>query len=117
MQNDGHTLAGHFLTVAVFPHQGFRCMSECFQTRQSQKAARPLDRVNQPENIAQNLHIVWFLLKLHKLNVNNVETFVGFSQEFAQKIVHISPLVQHAHLSTQPTSNPQQTGFRLIQQR
>jgi hypothetical protein len=66
------------------------------ESRQAKEAARTLDRVNQAENIAEDLGVVWFLFETHKLDVDHVEAFVSFGQEFAEQIVHGNGLRRQA---------------------
>ena len=74
--------------VAILTHQRFGGMGQRLEARQAEEAARALDRVNQPEDIVENAGIIRVLLELHELNVDDVQAFMRFGQEFAEKIVH-----------------------------
>ena len=63
-------------------------MREGFEPRQSEKTAGALDGVNQPKDVAENLGVVRLLLETHELDVDHVETLVGFDQELAEQVVH-----------------------------
>ena len=80
--------AGHRHAVAKFTHQRLGCMGQRFQPRQSEKAARSLDGMDQPENVIENFRVVRILLEPHQLVIDRVETLVGFSQKFPKQIVH-----------------------------
>ena len=63
-------------------------MGQCFETRQAQKAARSLDRVNKAKDVIQNFCVVGILLEANQLVIDDVETLVGLGQELAQQIIH-----------------------------
>jgi hypothetical protein len=56
-------------------------MRQTFQPRQSKKTTCAFDRMHKAENVIEDLSVVWVLLKLHKLNVNNVKAFIGLGQK------------------------------------
>ena len=76
------------MAVAEFAHQRLAGMGQRFQPRQSEETAGALDRVNEAENVVENLRVVRILLELDQLNVHEVEALGGLGQEFAEKIVH-----------------------------
>ncbi len=90
-QRDG--LAGHRHSVAEFPHQRLGRMGQRFEARQSEKAAGAFDRMNQPEDIIENLRVVRILLETNELIIDSIETLVGFGQKFPQQIVHETGLL------------------------
>src|SRR5262249_608771 len=57
----------HRHAIAKFAHQGFGRVSQCFQSRQTEKAAGAFDRVHKAKNIAEDLAVVRFLLQTHEL--------------------------------------------------
>ncbi|CEG09169.1 hypothetical protein BN961_02591 [Afipia felis] len=63
-------------------------MGQRFEARQAEKAARPLDGVNEPENIIQDLGVIRILLKTNQLIVDGIEALVRFRQELTQQIIH-----------------------------
>ncbi len=63
-------------------------MGQCLEPRQIEEAAGPLDGMNQPENVGENLLVVGILLEPHELDVDGVETLAGLGQELTQQIVH-----------------------------
>src|SRR4051812_18231152 len=63
-------------------------MRERFQPRQSQKPARSLDRVHQPENVIQDLGVVRFLLEPNQLIIDGVQALASLRQKFTQQIIH-----------------------------
>ena len=93
-QNDGDRFAGHGHAVAKFAHQRFRRMRERGKTRQAEKSACPFDGVDEPEDVVENLGVVWILLEPHKLDIDHVEAFVGFGQEFPEQIIHAKCLLR-----------------------
>ena len=63
-ENQRHGLAGHRHAVAKLAHQRFGRMRQRFQPWQPEKAARPLDGVDQPKDVIQYLGVVRILLEL-----------------------------------------------------
>ncbi len=81
-QRDGFGLDRH--AVTEFAHQGFAGMRQRFEARQSEKAAGPLDGVNQAKDVIQNLGVVRLLFEPHQLIVDRIQAFAGFGQELPQ---------------------------------
>jgi hypothetical protein len=44
--------------------------------------------VNKAENVVEDFRVVGVLFKTDKFNVDQIEAFVGFRQEFAEKVIH-----------------------------
>ncbi|MHC2862572.1 hypothetical protein ACVIYH_003650 [Bradyrhizobium diazoefficiens] len=63
-------------------------MRQRFQSRQAEEAARPLDGVDQAEDVIQDLGVVRLLLELHQLIVDGVQALAGLRQELPQQIIH-----------------------------
>ena len=63
-------------------------MGERFQARQTEKAAGALDRVDEAENVVEDLGVVGVLLETHEFYVDYVDAFVRLGKELPQKIVH-----------------------------
>lgn len=63
------------------------------QPRKPQKAARSFDRVNKPEDAADKLRIFGILLQPNQLHIELSDALIGFSQEVAQQIIHVSILI------------------------
>ena len=85
-QRDG--FAGDRHPVAEFAHQGFGGMRERFQPRQPEEAAGPFDRVDEAEDVAEDVRVVRLLLEANELHVDRVEALVRLGQELAQQVVH-----------------------------
>ena len=47
-----------------------------------------VDRVNKAKNVVEDFRVVGILFKTDKFNVDQIEAFVGFRQEFAEKVIH-----------------------------
>ena len=63
-------------------------MRERFQARKPEESACAFDRVNEAEDVIEDLRVVWFLLETHELDVDGVEAFIRLSEEFAEQVVH-----------------------------
>ena len=63
-------------------------MGERLEPRQSKKAARAFDGVNEAENVAEDLAVIWLSLKAHQLRVNVIEAFGGLGQKFTPQLIH-----------------------------
>ena len=63
-------------------------MRDGFKARQADEAARALDGVNQAENVVERRLVAGITLEAHKLDVDHVEAFSRFRQEFTEQIVH-----------------------------
>ena len=87
-QDERHGVRGDRDAVAELAHQRFRRVRQYFQARQAEETTGALDRVNQAENIVENLCVVRLLLELYELNIDNIETFFGFGQKFCEQIIH-----------------------------
>ena len=87
-ENDADALNRDGSAVAVLAHQRFGRMGELGEPVQAEKAARPFDGVDQPEDGVEHLGIVRLLLEAHELNVELIESLPGFGQEFTQELVH-----------------------------
>ena len=68
--------------VAILAHQRFGRVRQLGEAVQTEKAARPFDGVDQPEDGVEHLGIVRLLLEAHELDVELVEALAGFGQEF-----------------------------------
>jgi hypothetical protein len=87
-QNKRHRFARRRSTVAKLAHERLGCVSKRLQTWQAEKAASAFDRVDEAENIIENLGVVWILFETHELDVDHVETFVRLGDKFPQQVVH-----------------------------
>ena len=82
-ENQGHRarrdLQGPFPKLAqnVLPGMGDR-----FKPGQAQKAAGPLDRMDQPEDILKDCSVLGILLELHPFDVENRRALGAFREEF-----------------------------------
>ena len=74
--------------IAEFPQQSLARMRQRLEARQSDEPARPLDGVNQPEDVVQRRLVAWIALEAHQLHIDHVEALGGLGQEFTQQIVH-----------------------------
>ncbi len=83
-QDQTHRVAGDRHAVAEFAHQGLAGMGQRFQSRQSQKAARALDGVDEAEDVIQYLGVVRILLEPHQLIVDRVQALAGLGQKLPQ---------------------------------
>jgi hypothetical protein len=64
--------------------------------------------VHEPENVIEDLRVVRIGLELYQLDVDNIQTLVGFRQEFPKQIIHRNTL-----LGTQPLLPKEDGGKRL----
>jgi hypothetical protein len=87
-QNEGDGLAGDRGAVAEVAHQGFGRMGERFQPRQAEEAAGPLDGVDEPKNVVENLGVVGIMLETNELDTYDVDAFIRLGQEVPQQLVH-----------------------------
>ena len=85
-ERDG--FAGDRRAIAEIAHQGFGGVGQRFEPRQSEKAAGPLDGVNEAKDVAENLGVVRILLEANQLHIDNIKAFARLREEFAQQIVH-----------------------------
>jgi hypothetical protein len=107
-QDQRDRLTGHRHAVAELAHQRFGGMRECFQPRQAEKAAGPLDGVNKAEDVIQNLGVVRFLLEPHQLIVDRIQALAGLRQKLPQQIIHETGLrTQRRARSTRPSKRGQ----------
>src|SRR5262245_42271929 len=95
-ENERDRLARGWCAVAKPPHQSLGCMCERFEAWQPKKPASPLNGMDQPEDIIENLCVVRILLETHELDVDYVETLVGLGDRFPQKVVHKKRLHRRA---------------------
>ncbi|MCY1383471.1 hypothetical protein D9M69_715970 [compost metagenome] len=63
-------------------------MGQGFQPRQADEAAGALDRVDQPENVPQDIAVVGVLLEADEFPIDRVEILAGLRQELLQQLVH-----------------------------
>jgi hypothetical protein len=61
---------------------------ERLKARQPKKAARSFDGVNESENVAENLAVIWLSLKAHQLCVDVIEVFGCLGQKLTQQLIH-----------------------------
>ena len=57
-------------------------MGDRFKPGQAQKAAGPLDRMDQPEDILKDRSVLGILLELHQFDVENRKALGAFREEF-----------------------------------
>ena len=57
-------------------------MGDRFEPGQAQKAAGPLDRMDQPEDILKDCSVLGILLELHQFDVENRKALGAFREEF-----------------------------------
>ncbi len=111
-QDQRHRRARHRHAVAEFAHQGLGRMGQRFQPRQSQKAAGPLDGVNQAEDVVQDLRVVRLLLEPHQLIVDGIEALARLRQKLPQQIIHGTGLRTQRHAIVARPSNFGQLLFK-----
>ena len=87
-QDQGDRFGRDRHSVTEFTHQRLGGMRQRFQARETEKAAGPLDRVNQAKDVIQNLRVVRILLETHQLVIDGVQAFAGLRQKLTQQIVH-----------------------------
>ena len=63
-------------------------MGERFEPRESKKAARSFDGVNEAKNVAENLAVIRLPLKAHQLGVNVIEALGRLGQKLTQQLIH-----------------------------
>jgi hypothetical protein len=83
-ENQADRIAGDRHAVAEFAHQGLAGMGQRFQPRQSQKAARALDGMDEAKDVIQYLGVVRILLEPHQLIVDRVQALTGLGQKLPQ---------------------------------
>ena len=89
------------VTAAPFAHQRFGCVGQHFEPRQAEKAARALDRMDQPENVREDGRVVRLALEFHEFEIDDIETLGRLGQKLRQEIVHFPPVKAPRH--TPPT--------------
>ena len=87
-KNERDGLGGDGKTIAKPAHQRLRRMRKRLQPRQSEKSAGAFDRVDQAEDVVEDLGVVRIPLEADQLDVDDVEALIGLGQEFAQQFVH-----------------------------
>jgi len=83
-QHERDGVAGDRHAVAEFPHQRLGGMRQGFEPRQVQESAGAFDRVDETEDVIEDVLVVWVLLETHELNVDDVEALVRLSHKVAQ---------------------------------
>ncbi len=68
-----------------------RRVGDHFQARQPEEPAGALDRVNDPENAANDFGVAGIAFQLDRLRVEFAEAFCRFGDEFRYQIVHFAP--------------------------
>ena len=72
-------------------------MRQRLEPREPEKTAGALDRVNEPEDVAEDLAVVRLLLEAHQLGIDPIETLIGLGEEFPEQVVHLlAPRTTHA---------------------
>ena len=87
-QDERDGFARHRLAVTKLAHQRLGGMRKRLEARQAEETTGTFDSVNKAEDVIENLRVVWILLELHQLNVDEIKALVGFGEEFAKKIIH-----------------------------
>jgi hypothetical protein len=59
-----------------------------FEPRQVEEAAGALDGMDEAENVGEDFCIVGLLLEANQLDVDDIDAFVRFGEEFPQQVVH-----------------------------
>ena len=73
------------------PMRFFGRMRKRLEARQAEEPAGAFDRVNEPENIGENLGVVGLGLEADELDVDEIEVLVRFGQEFLEQVFHDGP--------------------------
>jgi len=64
-------------------------MGKMRESRQAQKTASSLDRVNQPEDLRDRALIRRLALERHEEITRGFDVFIRFDQEVVKKFVHV----------------------------
>lgn len=88
LQDRGDRDGLHRGAVAELPDHGFRSVGQRLETRQADEAAGPFDRVDQPEDVAQDVAVIGILLEAYEFPIDRVEILAGLRQELLQQLVH-----------------------------
>ena len=85
LQHNGHDVAADRQdAVAHLAQNVLSRMRNALKTRQAQKAASPFDRVNQAENVVQDIRAVRVLLQRNQFIVDDLERLVRLGQKFCK---------------------------------
>ena len=90
-RGDGAGLDGR--AVTELPDHRLGGMGQRFQPGQADEAAGALDRVDQPENVPQDIAVIGVLLEANEFPINRVEILAGLRQELLQQLVHAGTLL------------------------
>ncbi len=84
--------AGDQLAVAQLAEDVLAGVSHRFEARQAEEAAGALHRVDQTEDVSEQLHVVRVAFELDQLDVEDSKVLGGFRQELTQQIIHVQAL-------------------------
>ena len=92
LEDHGHRLGGDGKhAVAVLAEYVLGHMRDRLQAWQSEKTARPLDRVDDPENLTQETRVIGIFLESDQSDIENREALVCLGEKFVQQLVHEHP--------------------------
>ena len=94
LEDGGDGGGAHRGAVAELADDGFGRVGQRFQTGQADEAAGALHRMNQPEDVPQDLAVVGLLLETDEFPINRVEILAGLSQKLLQQVVHARTITQ-----------------------
>jgi len=80
--------AGDHFAVAQLAQDILAGMRHRFEARQAEKPTGPFHRVNQAEDVSEQLHVVRIALELDQFDVKNGKILRSFRQELTQQIIH-----------------------------
>ena len=69
-------------------HQRLGRVRQRLEARQAEEPAGALDRMDEPEDVAEDLLVIRVLLEPNQLEIDRIEMFARFRKKLAQKIVH-----------------------------
>jgi hypothetical protein len=75
-------LLREFLVESAEHLEGLGGVRQCFEARQAEKPARPLDGVDEPEDVAQDLLVIGVLFETDQLRIDGVQILAAvFSKQ------------------------------------
>lgn len=109
LEDRGDRGRGDARAVAELADDGFGRMRQRFEPRQPDEATGAFDRVNEPEDVAQDIPVIGFLLEADELPIDHIEMLAGLAEKLLQQLVHAR--TAHLHHGFGPDSAVQ--GFMI----
>ena len=94
LENGGDGDGADDRPVTELADDRFRGMGQGLQPGQADEAAGAFDRVDEPEDVAQDVAVIGLLLEAHEFPIDRVEILAGLRQELLQQVVHAGTITQ-----------------------